>query len=379
LAEPLLYNCIVIASKLQAKCLYSRLREAAAGRGRTTLTKPRRLRVIDTVPEDLVAALLTLLPGLDFYEDSMNWAFIDTLAVLQLHSAHSLRHMHVHIDLSFWSSMEALGGIGNLLGLETLVLELNSPQSDEDDAEHDDLLASLSALRPLALQRLTRLSLWFHYDSPRPLLTYIARGEFPALTYFCIDPTDASPASALSVLQPLFSASTQISRMDTAMSAEQLVALLKMRMAISVLCINSETKLTADVRFPASVHTLHIDVNSAHWDTALAALTVLARSPEARGALRHIYMDFAWLQHVRCSADALEPDGTTGEDEVRDATTLGHYVFLSQRFAGLGITLLDRDRTDIESGARSHPPSSESFDSRYATAMNIAKADVRVS
>jgi hypothetical protein len=351
MVEPILHDTIVIGSKRQAKALYVRLRGAVMGEGR--LMSPLRLCFLDsTIPAELVTSTLMIIPSLQSFI-STNWAALDVLAVLHLHSSQSLRFLKVDLDTFQWSCIESLHTISYLASLEDLHLGIYHSNDDNINEVNDGLLTPLSDLRPLRLQRLLRLTCHLHDESMRTFLTFIGGCEFTALLCFALTLAKTTPSDELLVLQPFF-AYHQLSALVLRTTPEQLVPLLGVEMLVDAIDLQADIKLTTEIRLPKSVSMLHVTYTQLYsqlpWETALPALAVLAWSPEARAALRHIRLDLRWMDSIKCSAGPVDPDGTACEDEEREATTLGRFIFFSQRFARLGIALVDRNGLSLEKG-----------------------------
>jgi hypothetical protein len=351
----LLYSCIVLGSKQQANALYFRLRDVGTSAYRPSPTQARRLIIVDNIlPDRLCQGLIAMLPSLDQFT-SEKWTFLDTLSLLQAHSTHSLRRLDVHVDLSDYATGHALHVIRYFHNLEVLNLEAWNAQPNSNDP-NQELILAMSDIRPLTLPRLAVFGCGLQaFNDPRAFFSFVAQCRFPALEQFSVHVgVEEAQDDHLSVLRPFFASHTSLSKLslDTT-TAEQSQFLLTLGVHTESLCLNPGSRVTAQIELPRSVRTLHVDTDDVWpWETALPALAVLAWSSEARGGLTRIQFNFSWASRIRCSAACVDPDGTADESEEREAAILGRFIFFSQRFARLGIAMIDQDGLSLEKGKR---------------------------
>jgi hypothetical protein len=345
IAEPLLYASIIITSKQQARSAYVRLRDIWAGQHPSEMAlRVRGLYLSGVVPLDYHSALLAVLPNLECFF-SMDWAYLDLVAILQLQSSRTLKCLDVHIDLSQWSCVEALQSIRYLLVLERLTLHVENVTPEAAGNEH---LVPLADIPSLSMNRLAGLSLYAGHVDVQTFLSFIARCAFACLRELRLSLNPLTPVDHLAVLDPFFLAHGNLIKLGVCMTGAQLQGLSAFDMPAQTLCLMPGSTMTPEFRLALSVATLELDIDG--LQPALPALAVIAGSPEARGRIKRIRFNLSWMDHILYTTEPVNPDGTVKESEKNKATMLGIYALFSQKFARLGIAMVDRDGLGLEKG-----------------------------
>jgi hypothetical protein len=294
-----------------------------------------------------------MLPSLGQFR-SQKWTYFETLSLLQTHSTHSLRRLDVLVDLSHYMSGHALHIIRYFCNLEVLNLEASKTQPVSGNL-NQELIMAMSDVQPLTLQRLAVFGFGSKKSTdPQAFFSFVARCRFPVLEQLSVCVTVETLTDQLSALKPFFAAHVNLLVLSlNTSSAEQSQFILTLGVHARSLCLGPGSKLTAQIRIPRSVDVLKVETSSLwSWETALPTLAVLVWSSEARGGLTRIQFNFSWANHTVCSTKSVDPDGVADETEEKEAAILGRFVFFSQRFARLGIAMVDGTGLSLEKGTR---------------------------
>jgi hypothetical protein len=197
------------------------------------------------------------------------------------------------------------------------------------------------------MNRLAELSLYTHVDI-QVFLSFIARCTFECLRELCLKLNPLTPVDHLAVLDPFFLAHRNLTKLAVCTTGAQLQGLSAFKMRTQTLCLMPSSSMAPEFRMALSVVTLELDNDG--LQPALSALAVIAGSSEARGRIKRIRFNLSWTDHLLFTTEPVNPDGTVKESENNKATMIGIFAFFSQKFARLGIAMVDRDGLGLEKG-----------------------------